>query len=236
MIVGGLRAENDDARTGFVALAAHELRAPAAVVHGIAATLDARGAELEPDELRALHGLLHAQTGRLVALMEQLLDLSRLDGAALPIERERFAVRERLEGLLDGLAGDRRDDVELALDARLETIVDPRAFDRIVSNLVSNALRHGAAPVRVAAEQVGPCLRLTVEDAGVGVAPEFRDRLFDRFSRDSSGGEESGAGLGLAIARQYAAAHGGTIGFEEAAPHGARFRVDLPTRSDTRAA
>jgi signal transduction histidine kinase len=229
MDVGSPPAERSDAPTGFVAVAAHELRAPATVVHGIAATLDSRGGDLGGEELSALHGLLHAQTSRLVDLIDQLLDLSRLDCGAVLIEHERFAVRERLAWLVDSIAGDRRDEITIAVDPELETVVDPRAFDRIVSNLVANALRHGAAPVRVDAEQAGRCLRVTVEDAGVGVAPEFRDRLFDRFSRDDPSGERGGAGLGLSIARQYATAHGGSIVYEDAAGHGARFRVDLPT-------
>ena len=236
MDVGGLRAEKDEARAGFVALAAHELRAPATVVHGIAATLDSRGAELDPDELRILHSLLHAHTDRLVQLMDQLLDLSRLDAAAVDIERKRFGVRDRLGWLVDSVAGDRRDEIEIAVDPELETVVDPRAFDRIVSNLVSNALRHGAAPISVAAEQIGGCLSLAVEDSGAGVAAEFREQLFDRFSRDTSRGERGGAGLGLSIARQYASAHGGSIVYDDSAPRGARFCVELPTPTDAKAA
>ena len=236
MSARGLRVEKDDARTGFVALAAHELRAPATVVHGIAATLESRGDELDPDELRVLHGLLHAHTGRLVQLLDQLLDLSRLDGAAVHIARERFAVRERLERLVDSIAGDRRGEVEIGVEPELETVVDPNAFDRIVSNLVVNALRHGGAPVRVTAEQNDRHFRLTVEDAGGGVAPEFRERLFDRFSQDTSTGERDGIGLGLSIARQYATAHGGSIVYEDGERMGARFRVVIPAAREPRAA
>ena len=219
------RAELEERRRRFVALAAHELRAPATVVHGIAATLEERGDELEPDQLRLLHHLLHAKTTSLVRLMDQLLDLSRLDGGAIRQERSRVAVRERLEGLVDSVAGARADDVELAVSPELEASLDADALDRIVSNLVTNALRHGRAPVLVSAEQPDRYFRLTVEDAGAGVPDGFQPLLFDRFSRVGPG---EGAGLGLSIAQQYAASQGGSIVYEDRAPRGARFRVVIP--------
>lgn len=221
--------ELNERRSAFVALAAHELRAPATVVHGIATTLDRRGGELPPERLRVLHGTLREQTERLVRLLDQLLDTSRLDAHAVRIERRQFAIRERLERLLESVAGERAADVELDVPDGLEAVVDPDAFDRIVSNLVTNALRHGDAPVRVRAEQADRHFRLTVEDAGDGVGPEVEGRLFERFARGANDGRPTpGAGLGLAIAQQYAAAHGGSIVYEPAAPRGARFRVVLP--------
>ena len=134
---------------------------------------------------------------------------------------------------VDSIAADRREEIELGVEPELETVVDPQAFDRIVSNLVLNALRHGMAPVRVTAEQHDRHFRLTVEDEGGGVAPEFRARLFDRFARDTSAGERDGTGLGLSIARQYATAHGGSIVYEDGERAGARFRVVLPAPRET---
>ena len=216
-------------QTRFVALAAHELRAPAAVIDGIAATLASRADELGPEQRSALHSLLHEQTSRIVRLMDQLLDLSRLDGRAVRIERSRVAVRERVEALVGSIAGERADDVVVEVDTGLEALVDPDALDRILANLVTNALRYGEAPVRVRAEQADRHLRLTVEDEGAGVPDDFRPQLFERFSRaPSPTSTETGAGLGLAIAEQYALAHGGRIVYEQRTPHGARFRVVLP--------
>jgi signal transduction histidine kinase len=219
------RVELEAGRRQFVALAAHELRAPATVVHGITSTLEERGDELDPAQLRLLHHLLHAQTTRLVRLMDQLLDLSRLDGGGMAVERRPVAIRKQLELLVESVAGERMDEVELDVRPGLEAVLDPDALDRIASNLVTNALRHGHAPVRVSAEQPDRYFRLTVEDSGDGVPPGFRDRLFEPFSRVSPG---EGAGLGLSIAQQYAAAQGGSIVYEERAPHGARFRVIIP--------
>ena len=213
-----------DSQSRFVALAAHELRAPAAVVHGISTTLAEHAEELPADELAHLLGALRDQTGRLVRLLDQLLDVSRLDAQATSTERRTLPIRERAERLVESVAGERTEEVQLDIAADLEATLDPEAFDRIVANLVTNALRHGAAPVRVHADQLDRHFRLTVEDRGDGVAPDFEGRLFERFSRDDSGG----SGLGLAIAQQYAVANGGRIVYEPAEPHGARFRLVLP--------
>lgn len=211
------------ALSGYVALAAHELRAPATVVHGIAATLHARPEELHGENARPLIDLLNAHTTRLVRLLDQLLDLSRLDAEAIPIEPEVVPVRDRIVQLVETVAGPRADDVAIAVPESLRARVDPNALDRILSNLVTNALRHGKAPVRIAAQQTDRHFRLEVEDQGEGVPEELRERLFDRFSR----GADDGTGLGLSIAQSYAHAHGGSIFYDRAAA-GTRFRLVIP--------
>jgi signal transduction histidine kinase len=106
---------------------------------------------------------------------------------------------------------------------------DVLAFERIIANLILNALRYGRPPVEVKAVRSEE-YRLVVEDHGDGVSPEFVPRLFERFSR----GEEArrtgapGAGLGLAIASAYARAVGGYLRYEQARPRGARFTFTLP--------
>jgi signal transduction histidine kinase len=200
------------------------------VIHGISATLVHRAGELDDGQLTVLHRLLHEHTGQLVRLTEQLLDLSRLETDALRIEPRRFAVRERTERLVASVAGDRAGDVVISVDPRLEALLDPDALDRILANLVTNALRHGRPAVRISAEQAGRAFRLAVEDEGPGVAPYLRPELFEAFTRGRSVEEDptGGAGLGLAIAQRYALAHGGDISYEQGEPHGARFRVVLP--------
>jgi signal transduction histidine kinase len=214
----------EQAMARFVALAAHELRAPATVVHGVAATLAARPDELTGERGPMLVQMLYDQSKRLVRLLDQLLDLSRLDAKAIAIEPQRFEVRPHVVELIQSVAGERAGEVEIQVDAALEVDIDPEILDRIVGNLVTNALRHGSSPVRVAAEQTDRHFRLVVEDAGSGVDPALRGRLFDRFTSASNG---SGTGLGLAIAQSYAHAHGGRILYEPGRP-GARFRVVIP--------
>ena len=218
----------DALKNDFIALAAHELRSPVAVVHGIVETLDTRGDELPLDRLRLLRRALLEQSRRLTTLVDQLLDLSRLDAEAVPIEPQQINVRRRVEELV-AASTNSPDDIRVAVPEGLTATLDPNAFDRIVGNLISNALRYGSAPVTVGAEQRDRHFRLTVEDRGAGVSPEFVPQLFDRFTRSKdSRTATAGTGLGLAIARSYARAHRGDLVYESADPHGARFQLVIP--------
>jgi signal transduction histidine kinase len=228
-----LRQLNDVARN-FVALASHELRTPAAVVHGIAATLHLRGDQLTDEQRTELRRTLYEQTDRLRRLVDQLLDLSRLEADAIEIRPQTFRVRRRVEELLLMVAAERVGEVELDIDATLEADADPDAFDRVVANLLTNAFRYGEAPVRVCAreDRDGEALVVAVEDNGQGVAPEFVPRLFERFARaEESSASVIGSGLGLAIAQSYARAHGGEIIYSDGEPAGARFELVLPAPS-----
>ena len=219
----------DEVKSQFIALASHELRSPAAVVHGIASTIYLRADVLTDDQLQKLRQTLFEQTGRLSRLVDQLLDLSRLEAAAIPIEPRPLPVRSRVEELVETQAPERAAQVEIDVPADLKAVVDPNAFDRIVANLIGNALRYGEPPVRIKAEQRDRHFRLAVEDHGRGVAPEFVPRLFERFSRSvETDPGTGGAGLGLAIAQSYAHAHGGELLYEDARPHGARFELVIP--------
>ena len=108
----------------------------------------------------------------------------------------------------------------------LRAVLDPRAFDRIVSNLLANAARHGEPPILVSAQQSDHELSLTIEDHGAGIAPHSVSTIFDRFTRGETASE--GAGLGLSIAQSFSRAHGGALMYEPVVPHGARFCVTFP--------
>jgi signal transduction histidine kinase len=231
----------DVLKSEFIALAAHELRNPLSSIYGIYVTMDERGPDLpEPDRL-ALREVLREQTARMRTLIEQLLDLSRFDVAsAIRLTPEPVRLRPKIDELVRAQVGTRpAGAVTVAVAADLEIVVDPTALDRVLSNLVANALRHGEPPVTVTAARHDTHLRLAVEDRGEGVSSEFLPRLFDRFTRSAeSRGRTDGSGLGLAIARAYARAHGGDIVYEQATPNGARFEVVIPldtTQSSVRA-
>jgi signal transduction histidine kinase len=229
----GLRRELAELRReaelkdGFIALASHELRAPAAVVYGFSETLLHRGDELTRDDLAELHSVLNGQAQRLNLLIDQLLDLSRLEGSGAPSAPERLPVRERLEDLVDSVAGEHLPDIELKVRDDLELVADRTAFDRIVANLVTNAIRYGRKPIEIRADQNDRHFRLTVADGGDGVPEELVPRLFQRFAR---GEGAEGSGLGLSIAQSYAQANGGQIFYEPVAEGGARFQLVLPAR------
>jgi signal transduction histidine kinase len=220
----------DRVKDDFISIASHELRTPIAVVHGIASTLHLRGSELAPSQLDELRETLYGQTVRLATLVDELLDLSRLDSGSVEPHPERFRPREQIELLLRTIAPDCLDEIELAVPPGLEVVTDPESFSHIVANLVTNALRHGSPPVEVRSERQNGSFRLIVQDHGEGVDPEFVPRLFERFSRSDSSRRRQigGAGLGLAIAHSFAETLGGELRYEPARPCGARFALTLP--------
>ncbi|MFP2931040.1 sensor histidine kinase, partial [Pyxidicoccus sp. 3LG] len=106
---------------------------------------------------------------------------------------------------------------------------DRQRLDRVVTNLLSNALKFGRGqPVEVCIQADADHARVTVRDAGIGIDPEAQQRLFRRFQRVHSGGQHPGTGLGLYIVRQLIEAHGGTIRVQSRSGEGAEFTVELP--------
>ena len=145
------------------------------------------------------------------SLVDQLLDLSRLEADTVPIQPTRITVRAEIEDLVSASASGREDEVEIKIPDDLEALVDKTVFERVVSNLLTNALRHGSSPVVVTAAQSDNHFRLIVEDRGEGVPPMFTKDLFERFSRSDE-----------------ARAHGGDLVHEHVKPHGARFELIVP--------
>jgi signal transduction histidine kinase len=220
---GELRRLNE-LKSQFAALASHELRTPAAAIYGAVRTLDEREDELDPEQRAELRRMLTQQAKRLLELVENLLDLSRLEADSIRIAPERIDVAERLRTIIGAeVAEGATLDAPVGLDA----IVDADAFDRIVSNLLANAVRHGSPPIVVSALRRDSRLEVTIEDCGPGVQEAFVGSLFERFTRGPTDSSE-GAGLGLSIALSFARAHGGTLTYEPAQPRGSRFRLVLP--------
>lgn len=216
--------------TNFVALAAHELRTPVTTIHGFVQTLNHLGERLSDEQRVDIREALEQQTKRMASLVEQLLDLSRLDAEAVPVHPQTLDVGARLSEVVTVAAGARADEVEVEILESSSAVVDPEILDHIVSNLVTNALRYGRSPVRVTASTANGRLRVLVEDSGPGVSPEIEERLFERFTRAGVARDRvAGTGLGLAIARAYARAHRGDLRYERGDPTGARFVVELPS-------
>jgi signal transduction histidine kinase len=215
----------DAVRHQFISIASHELRTPAAAVYGAAATLHGRAGQLTPEQVEMLQETIYEQSARLARLIEQLLDLSRLEAHAVEINPEHVRIADRLHGILELFADSA--DLRLEVADDLEAVIDPVVLDRVVTNLVMNAFRHGAPPVVVSARQVDRHLRISVDDDGPGVPEEFRARLFEQFTR-VGGSTGPGSGLGLAIARSYALAHGGDLLYQPRSPAGSRFELVLP--------
>lgn len=218
----------DDAKTRFVAFAAHELRTPIQAVYGMLATVHHRGSELSDEQLVTLRSTAFAQAGRLRALADQLLDLSRLDSAAYSVTPRPVVVRRAVEESVLMVAEQHAGAVVIEIPSDLEVTLDPKVLDRVVANLVQNALRYGAPPVEIAAERQDRHFRLSVRDGGSGIPPEDAAALFDRFARAPTSTGIDGSGLGLAIAREFARAHGGDLLYMPADPGGTCFEFALP--------
>ena len=195
----------DELKLSFVAVASHELRTPTTAVYGILTTLRERGDTLGEDVRRQLEQTAWEQADRMRRLIEQLLDLSRLDAHSVTIDPQPLVLRQVLEEVAEATTPGT---VDIDVDPGVAVIADPLVLDRVVSNLVANASRYGKPPIRVEASQRDQFIRILVSDAGDGVPDELVPRLFDRFERGTSG---QGSGLGLAIAKAYANAHGGDL-------------------------
>jgi signal transduction histidine kinase len=214
----------DQLRANFVAMASHELRTPATSIYGAIATLVKRGDTLAPEAQSALLQVAYAQGERLVKLLEQLLDLSRLDARRIRIKPQPLALRSLLERIADDCVP-KGTLLELDVRGDLAVVADPLALDRIVCNLLINAQRHGRPPIHLSAEARDTHLRISVADHGAGVPESVRPHLFERFER---GPDSHGSGLGLAIARAYAQAHGGDLFYHH--EHPPRFELVVPRR------
>lgn len=225
----------DRRRRELVATVSHELRTPLAGLRAVLENLvDDVGAPT-PAAREAALGTALGQAERMSSLVEDLLDLARVDAGHAPLRPEDVVVADLLDACVAEAvtaAGPRGRavtyDVAVAPDD-LTVRADPARLHQLVANLLDNAARHSPAggTVRVAARPgPGGGLRLNVHDDGPGVPPADRDRVFEAFGTGSGGG----TGLGLAVARWVAELHGGAIRFvDPRGANGARVQVDLPS-------
>ena len=206
-------------RKRFVATIAHDLRLPLTVFKGVAHVLRARRDEIEPEEVDDLLASVERQANRLGRLADDLLDAARADAGRISIARVPCALR----AIAEQAAADFNEPVDIDIDPDLEIMGDRSRLDRVVWNLLGNAQKYGRPPYEVQAMREGDVVELSVRDHGPGLPEEVRERLFEEFAA----GDSEGVGLGLAIVRQLAEAHGGDVRYEDADP-GARFIVTLP--------
>jgi signal transduction histidine kinase len=217
----------------FVADASHELRTPLAILR---AELDvALRGDRSVEELEAAVISASEEAARLGHIAESLLLLARSDSGELPLRHDTVDVRTLLEDVRDRFAGRAADAGRpLEVDAPDGLVVegDRGRLEQAVSNLVENALRHGAGGVRItAAPQGRDAVELAVCDEGEGFAPQFIPHAFERFSQAGEGRSATGAGLGLAIVALVATAHQGTVRIDSDVGAGARVALRLPGRA-----
>jgi two-component system sensor histidine kinase MprB len=223
--VNALLAGLEEARAAqdqLVADAAHELRTPLTALRADVESLADPDQPLDDEERRQLAEALDREIAEIALLITGIVDLAR---GARPVDQ-----RESMR--LDDIAADvvareraRHPDATIDLDIdEVEIDGDPMRLERILANLVTNALVHGAAPVQV---RIRPGL-IQVDDAGPGIPVAERAAVMERFRRGSDAQNRPGSGLGLAIVQQDARAHGGTVEIDDAPGGGCRITVRLP--------
>ncbi len=211
----------------------HELRSPLTTLANSLSVLEARRDELPPRALQALD-LLGAEVRRFRRLVDELLEISRFDAKPGDISRDEVTVGSLVEHTVQATGTD----VPIRFApgvASQHILVDKRRFERIFANLFENAQRYAGGVTLLAIEDHGDSVRFLVEDAGPGIALEERERIFERFSRGSTGrrrGLGDGTGLGLAIVAQHVSQHGGRVWVEDRLGGGSRFVVELPAWSE----
>jgi signal transduction histidine kinase len=218
-------------RDTVLAVAAHELRTPLAVILGMSEILRDGWADLPEDRRLHLVELIAKQAHQLRRLVRTLLTLSRIEAGTLGAEPVAFDTSELVLSRLPEL-GDRSRDVRVECVPGLVAWADPEHVWQILANYIENAFKYGAPPVEVSVTERDGWVELEVCDVGPGVPDEFVARLFERFSRGPGAQRQAeGAGLGLSIVRSLAEAAGGEAWYEARHPAGACFGVRVP--SDT---
>jgi signal transduction histidine kinase len=223
-------AETDRVRRDLVANVSHELRTPITALQAVLENLVDGIEEPDPEKFATML----AQVERLGRLVQQLLDLSRLESGAVPLDRRVFDVQPMLEHAV-------RESRLRDVGVHLEVEVHPRGFaldadserlHQVIANLVENAVRHSPAnsTVVVRATAMPRGARFEVVDQGPGIPDNEVSRVFERFYRadPARSVDDGGAGLGLAIARWIVELHGGDIRAERREPHGCRMVVNIP--------
>jgi signal transduction histidine kinase len=214
----------------FMADASHELRTPVSVVRTTAQVILIQDTRPE-HEYRESMTIVEEQSGRLKRLVDAMFLLSRAEAQGIPLVREPLYLDDvvgECARALRVLADDRQVTIRTCGESEVMFSGDPTLLKQLVGNLLDNAIRHAqpAGVVTAAITRDGARVVVRVTDDGSGIAPENRERIFERFARVDSRSE--GAGLGLPIARWIAEAHGGTLVLESTGPTGSCFAVILP--------
>lgn len=210
----------------FSANVSHELRSPLTSVLGTAELLEG-GRERLPEREAGLVTVLVHQVRRLSHMLLDLLEISRLSADDPPQWES-----ADLASLCRDVADQRGVDPRVVTGDSPVIRTDARRVERIVGNLLDNALQHAGGVVRVLIQQDPDAVRILVDDAGPGIDEGIRERLFEPFTRGESHGRTDGAGLGLAIVREQADILGGDVTVERSPEGGARFVAHLPIREE----
>jgi signal transduction histidine kinase len=232
-----LLSERERLKTDLVNIVAHELRAPLTSILGFTNMLQSRRLD-EPDRKRYLE-IIDDQAHRLASLVNDFLDLQRIEEGGLELRQELIdmvtLLREQ-EQLFAAQSTRHTLRCNLPPERTLPVRGDPGRLTQVLSNLLSNAIKYSpdGGEVELTGEGRGDTIRVRVRDHGIGIPPEQQPRIFTKFFRgDAVQRGIPGTGLGLTLAREIIEAHGGRIGFNSTANRGSTFWIELPAATPT---
>jgi signal transduction histidine kinase len=219
-------------RADFVSMVSHELRSPMASLIGSAQTLRERWRRLEPEQRDSFLALIGHETTRLSALVDDVLDTSRIEAGTFSYSFDDVDLGRLLR---DSVAAAEHGFDDVRISARIADVLpsirgDGARLRQVLSNVLDNAVKYSPAGSEVDVDAYVADGRLLVEvsDRGPGIRPEDRELIFEKFGRVDSAEGKPGTGLGLFIARSIAEAHGGTLEVADGRHSGSTFRLSLP--------
>ena len=217
-------------RNSLLAAVSHDLRTPLASIKALTSGWLEPDVDWTPADTQEFIGTIDAEADRLHKLVENLLDMSRLQAGALELTSRRIGLDELVPAALASLGG-AADDVVIDVPEDLPHVeVDPALLERAIANVVDNATRHGGRqhPVRIEADAFADRIDLRVVDRGGGIDPSQRELVFRPFQRLGDVPNNTGVGLGLAVARGFVDAVGGELAIEDTPGGGVTMVIGLP--------
>ncbi|MFJ9610444.1 ATP-binding protein [Kitasatospora sp. NPDC101176] len=226
----------DRMRTALLAAVSHDLRTPLAAALASVGSLRSPDVEFSPEDQDELLATADESLVKLTRLVDNLLDMSRLQAGALTLHVAPTPLEDVLMRAVDSLPDPYAPIQPLDLDTAPPVLADPPLLERVLANVITNALRYNApgAPVLVTASHHADQVEIRVIDRGPGIAPEDRDRVFLPFQRLGDTDNTTGVGLGLALSRGLAEAMGGSLEVEDTPGGGTTMLLTLPAAPETR--
>jgi len=225
-----IRAEEEHLRNTLLSSVSHDLRTPLGTITGATSTLLAPGPAAAPEDQRLLLGTIHEEAGRLQRLVNNLLDLTKLESGQVWVKKEWVPLDEVVGSAISRME-DQLTDRPLSLEVPEAWVpLDPVLFEQVLLNLLDNALKYSppGSPIEIHAMRRPEQVLLTISDQGPGIPEGEEERIFEKLYRGRGATKFSGAGLGLAIGRGIIQAHGGSICAINRREGGTQIQIILP--------